>query len=153
MLSGSGQGTLEQVRAMAGQTVFSQMSITANGSVHGQQNLTNADARARCRIYKADESVLPSCRARCCRLMKTLTSALLIVLAAGISVAGVPSMVSGLKTRRILDSADLSRCKRSLAAARAEARARRRLTNAQRELKATPLRAGSADRAGFGRVC
>jgi len=144
MLSGISQGTLEQVRAMAGQNgVFANAITGQTASVTGSQNLTNAEL-GKVQDLQGETVSITELVERAVAGNENLTSALLNRMAAGISVAGVPSMVSGLNSIGSLIGRIVSVQEASLAAAEAEAARQAALTNAQRELEATALAQGSA---------
>ncbi len=144
MLSGISQGTLEQVRAMAGQNgVFANAITGQTASVTGSQNLTNAEL-GKVQELQGETVSITELVERAVAGNENLTSALLNRMAAGISVAGVPSMVSGLNSIGSLIGRIVSVQEASLAAAEAEAARQAALTNAQRELEATALAQGSA---------
>ena len=144
MLSGISQGTLEQVRAMAGQNgVFANAITGQTASVTGSQNLTNAEL-GKVQDLQGETVSITELVERAVAGNENLTSALLNRMAAGISVAGVPSMVSGLNSIGSLIGRIVAVQEASLAAAEAEAARQEALTNAQRELEATALAQGSA---------
>lgn len=144
MLSGINQGTLEQVRAMAGQNgVFANAITGQTASVTGSQNLTNAEL-GKVQDLQGETVSITELVERAVAGNENLTSALLNRMAAGISVAGVPSMVSGLNSIGSLIGRIVAVQEASLAAAEAEAARQAALTNAQRELEATALAQGSA---------
>lgn len=144
MLSGITQGTLEQVRAMAGQNgVFANAITGQTASVTGSQSLTNAEL-GKVQDLQGETVSITELVERAVAGNENLTSALLNRMAAGISVAGVPSMVSGLNSIGSLIGRIVSVQEASLAAAEAEAARQAALTNAQRELEATALAQGSA---------
>ncbi|MGY9039059.1 MAG: hypothetical protein ACKVLA_14680, partial [Rhodobacterales bacterium] len=144
MLSGISQGTLEQVRAMAGQNgVFANAITGQTASVTGSQNLTNAEL-GKVQDLQGETVTITELVERAVAGNENLTSALLNRMAAGISVAGVPSMVSGLNSIGSLIGRIVSVQEASLAASEAEAARQAALTNAQRELEATALAQGSA---------
>lgn len=144
MLSGINQGTLEQVRAMAGQNgVFANAITGQTASVTGSQNLTNAEL-GKVQDLQGETVSITELVERAVAGNENLTSALLNRMASGISVAGVPSMVSGLNSIGSLIGRIVAVQEASLAAAEAEAARQAALTNAQRELEATALAQGSA---------
>lgn len=144
MLSGINQGTLEQVRAMAGQNgVFANAITGQTASVTGSQKLTNAEL-GKVQDLQGETVSITELVERAVAGNENLTSALLNRMASGISVAGVPSMVSGLNSIGSLIGRIVSVQEASLAAAEAEAARQAALTNAQRELEATALAQGSA---------
>ena len=139
MLSGINQGTLEQVRAMAGQNgVFANAITGQTASVTGSQSLTNAEL-GKVQDLQGETVSITELVERAVAGNENLTSALLNRMAAGISVSGVPSMVSGLNSIGSLIGRIVSVQEASLAAAEAEAARQAALTNAQRELEATAL--------------
>lgn len=144
MLSGINQGTLEQVRAMAGQNgVFANAITGQTARVTGSQNLTNAEL-GKVQDLQGETVSITELVERAVAGNENLTSALLNRMASGISVAGVPSMVSGLNSIGSLIGRIVAVQEASLAAAEAEAARQAALTNAQRELEATALAQGSA---------
>ncbi|EAP79238.1 hypothetical protein [Sulfitobacter sp. NAS-14.1] len=144
MLSGINQGTLEQVRAMAGQNgVFANAITGQTASVTGSQSLTNAEL-GKVQDLQGETVSITELVERAVAGNENLTSALLNRMASGISVAGVPSMVSGLNSIGSLIGRIVAVQEASLAAAEAEAARQEALTNAQRELEATALAQGSA---------
>lgn|GEM_PF-2580087 len=143
-LSGINHGSLQQVQALLNQNAAFSNAITGQtGSITGSQSLTNAEL-GKMQDLQGETVSITELVERAVAGNENLTSALLNRMAAGISVAGVPSMVSGLNSIGSLIGRIVSVQEASLAAAEAEAARQAALTNAQRELEATALAQGSA---------
>jgi TP901 family phage tail tape measure protein len=147
-LSGLSSNTAAQLQALTQQSLVFGNAITGQtGSITGTQGLTN-DELGKVQDLQGQTVSITELVKRAVAGSETLNEALLNRLSDGITVAGVPSMVSGLNNISNLMARIVSAQEAALAAAEAEANRQQALTKAQAQLEST----FTAQQAAIGEV-
>ena len=147
-LSGLSSNTAAQLQALTQQSLVFGNAITGQtGSITGTQGLTN-DELGKVQDLQGQTVSITELVKRAVAGSETLNEALLNRLSDGITVAGVPSMVSGLNNISNLIARIVSAQEAALAAAEAEANRQQALAKAQAQLEST----FTAQQAAIGEV-
>ena len=147
-LSGLSSNTAAQLQALTQQSLVFGNAITGQTfSITGTQGLTN-DELGKVQDLQGQTVSITELVKRAVAGSETLNEALLNRLSDGITVAGVPSMVSGLNNISNLIARIVSAQEAALAAAEAEANRQQALAKAQAQLEST----FTAQQAAIGEV-
>jgi len=147
-LTGLSSNTAAQLQALTQQSLVFGNAITGQtGSITGTQGLTN-DELGKVQDLQGQTVSITELVKRAVAGSETLNEALLNRLSDGITVAGVPFMVSGLNNISNLMARIVSAQEAALAAAEAEANRQQALAKAQAQLEST----FTAQQAAIGEV-